>query len=229
MVPGAQRADLFDAAVDGPFADHGRVGALHGTARLGHLQVLGPAEAALDAPARPLLDDLAELGAGQLQETPGSHPGGNPLVEPVHEVFQPRLHLVENQVRDDQAHAAVDVEPDAPRRDDALVGVHGRHAPDGEAVPGVAVGHAQGVLDDARQGGHVADLLEDGCVHFPDELFRAVDPRGDAHAPLEGRRQLPDCIGVLLQLTGNAHGSPWSGPILRVDRPGGSISSFLPL
>ena len=100
-----------------------------------------------------------------------------------------RLHVVQRQVRGDEAHAAVNVESNAAGRDDAaFVHVHRRDAADGESVTAVAVRHAERVARDARQRRDVADLLVNGFVHFAHQFFCRDDPRRHAHALLVTRR-----------------------------------------
>src|SRR3989304_3333328 len=67
------------------------------------------------------------------------------------------------------ADAAGDVEADPARGDDALLGIEGGDAPDGEAVAPVGVGHGEGGGENAGQGRDVRDRLVDLVVHGPDE------------------------------------------------------------
>ena len=100
-----------------------------------------------------------------------------------------RLHVVQRQIRGDEAHAAVDVEPDAAGRDHAaFVHIHGGDAADGKSITAVAVRHAKRVARDSRQSRDVADLLVNRFVHFAHQFFRRDDPRRHAHAFLVTRR-----------------------------------------
>jgi hypothetical protein len=59
-----------------------------------------------------------------------------------------------------QAHAAVDVVPNAAGRDHPVGLGSGGHATDREAVALVDVGHGQRCVDDPGQRGHVGQLLQ---------------------------------------------------------------------
>jgi hypothetical protein len=122
-----------------------------------------------DAPPRAFADDLGEVAVGEVHEAARPHPRGDGPEQRVHQLAQARADLILGQGRPDQPHAAVDVEADAPRRDDAGVGPEGGHSADREAVAPVAVGHAEGGADDAGQAGDVGDLLEDAGVHLTEQ------------------------------------------------------------
>jgi hypothetical protein len=98
------------------------------------------------------------------------------------------LHVVHREVGGDEAHAAVDVEPDsAGRNHAAFVHVHGGDAADGKSITAVAIRHAERVAADPRQSGYVADLLVNRFVHFAHQFFRRDNPRRHAHALFAGR------------------------------------------
>ena len=109
--------------------------------------------------------------------------------------MQMRLHIVEREIGDNQAHAAVDVESDAAGRNDAAFAhVHRCDAADRKAIAAMAIGHAERVTRNPGQSGDVADLLVNGLVHFANQLFGRNDPRRHAHAVLVSRRQFPNRI-----------------------------------
>jgi hypothetical protein len=84
-----------------------------------------------------------------------------------------------------EPHAAVDVEADAARRDDAVGGVHGRHAADGKAIAPVDVGHGETRFDDPRQRRDVGDLVKRlVAAGDREQLVAGVDKPGHAHVPL---------------------------------------------
>src|SRR5215475_3053207 len=60
MIAAAERADLIVAALDRSLADFRCIGACDATVLLGKLQVLLPAQIALDAPARALLHQVSK-------------------------------------------------------------------------------------------------------------------------------------------------------------------------
>jgi len=69
----------------------------------------------------------------------------------IDDFFQARLHLFQRQVRGDEAHAAVDVEPDpAGRNHAAFVHIHRGDTADGKPITAVAIRHAKRVARDSR-------------------------------------------------------------------------------
>src|SRR5580704_2293983 len=91
----------------------------------------------------------------------------NTLIEPVNNPMQIRLHIVVRKIGDHQAHAAVDVESNAARRNDtAFLYVHRCDTANGESITAMAIGHAKRVTCDPGQCGYVADLLVNSLVHF---------------------------------------------------------------
>ena len=202
VVAGAEGADLVVAALDGLVAAGVGIGPREAAPLLGQLQVLRQRVAVLHAPARAVLDHPAEFAARTADETAAADPGRNRAEQLVHQFADARPHLLLGQGRQAEAHAAVDVEADAAGRDHAAVRVHRRHAADREAVAPVAVRHAEGVVDDAGQAGHVGDLVEDAGLHAAQQRLRGDDPRRDPHPLLEGDREFPDGIGYFAQLRG---------------------------
>ena len=68
------------------------------------------------------------------------------LKKAIDDFFQMRLHIFQCQIRGDEAHAAVDVEPDAAGRDHtAFVHIHGSDTADGKSITAVAIRHAERV------------------------------------------------------------------------------------
>ena len=134
----------------------------------------------------------------------------------LHERLEPRPHVLEAEARPHQPHAAVDVEPDAARRDHAVGLVHGRDAADGEAVAPVDVRHRDAGGDHARQRRHVGDLLQRLLVTGLLEQARVgVHAPGDAHGGLG--RDLVRELGCPLDPHGPpvfswAPGNPRAGP-----------------
>src|SRR5882724_9622415 len=127
MVSAAERADLVVPALDCALADFRGLGTCDATILLGKLEIFLPAHIALDAPARTLFHQVSKFGVRHFQETVSAHAGGHPLKKLIDDFSQTRLHIVQSQVCGDEAHAAVDVEPDAAGRDHAaFVHVHRR-------------------------------------------------------------------------------------------------------
>ena len=88
-----------------------------------------------------------------------------------------------------QAHAAVDVEAHAARRDHPGARVGGGHAADGETVALVDVGHGERRPDDAGQEGDVDSLLErEVGENLLQQRFVGIDECVGAHAGLGAAR-----------------------------------------
>jgi hypothetical protein len=158
------------------------------------VEILGPAVAVSHAPAGAFAHDVAERVLGQLDEAVRAHPGGHRDEEGVDQLTEPWTHLGLGEIGPQHAHAAVDVEADAARRDDAAVGAKCGHSADGEPVAPVTVGHAQRRPHDAGQTGHVGDLLEDALIHGTQERLGCVDARRHQHPRLLAGRDLPHAI-----------------------------------
>ena len=75
VVARAERAELGDAPLHGPFGDVLGGGVLHPAALLGPLEVLLPAVAVLDGPLRALDEDVLEHGPAELRDAALPHPG----------------------------------------------------------------------------------------------------------------------------------------------------------
>ena len=114
--------------------------------------------------------------------------GRNTFEKAIDDLFQPGLHILQCEIRSDQAHAAVDVESNSAGGDhSSLMHVHGCHAADGKSVTAVAVRHAQRVARDPWQRSDIADLLINRFVHFAHQFFSRDDPRRHAHTLLVTR------------------------------------------
>jgi hypothetical protein len=195
MVAGAQRAELVQAPRHRPGADGLRIGARKAPAALGEGEILGPAVAALDAPPGPLEHHVAKRLGRQVDEPTGPDARRHGGEEGVDQLAEARPDLGLGEIGAQHAHAAVDVEADAARRDDPRVGAEGGHAADREAIAPVAVGHAERGPDDPGEARDVGHLLEDALVHPGQEGLRGVDPGGDQHPGLLARGDLPDAVG----------------------------------
>ncbi len=207
MVPRPQRSDLVEPPVDGFFTYFPGVRPLDAAGLLGAFQVLLPPVTVPHAPPGAFLHHPTELAPGDLEEPGAAHPGRDPLVEPVDQLLEMRFDFGVGEVGGDQAHAAVDVETDSPRRDDPFLGVHRRHSADGEAVAEMAVRHAEGIAGDPREGGHVGDLVVHRFIHFLNEFLRGVDARRNPHPIFVRGGQFPDRLGNFLDILGNRHKS----------------------
>src|SRR4029453_3668576 len=195
VITGAKRADLVVAAINRAVADFRCVCTRDAAILLGDFEVFVPAVTVLDAPARPLLNDFAKGGRRDVQETVTANARWYALEKKIDDFFHTRLHVIEREVGDNQAHTAVDVESDATGRDHAaLVHVHRCDATNGKPVTAMAGGHAKRVAADAGQCGDVTDLLVNGFVHFAHQLFCRNDARRHAHPVLVRYWQFPNSV-----------------------------------
>ena len=182
MIPATECTDLIVAAFDCAVADF-------------RCEVFLPAKIVFDTPARPLLHQIPKLAMRQFEKSVRADPSRDALEKAIDDFFQPRLHVIQRELRSDQAHAAVDVKPDPARRNHtASMHVHGCHAADRKSITAVAVSHAQRVARDAWQGRDVADLLINGFIHFAHQFFCGDDSCRHAHTLFVTRRQFPNCV-----------------------------------
>ena len=129
VVSGTQGADLLVPPLHGLLADLGGVRARHAAVLLGPLQILLQRVSLLQAPAHPLLAQRCGTPRATASESPCRPPRrGCAANRRSTSSAQPRLDLLLGQGGGHQTHAAVDVEADAPGRDDPGLGVEGRHA-----------------------------------------------------------------------------------------------------
>ena len=208
MVAGAERADLVAPALDGACADRGRDRRPRSSRppRCAS-QILRRAVAAAHRPARAVAQHLARTRTReQRHETARSRPRPARARQSV-STSSRRRGCTSSSVRlvQHQAHAAVDVEADAARRDHAAGRIHRRHAADRKAVAPVRVGHDEARADDAGQAGDVGGLLKDRIVHRVEQLARRVDADRHAHARPPAGRNLPDAVGDLGDQVGRGH------------------------
>mmetsp|Transcript_68787 Transcript_68787/g.212716 ORF Transcript_68787/g.212716 Transcript_68787/m.212716 type:complete len:231 (+) Transcript_68787:1015-1707(+) len=153
------------------------------------LLVLWPGIALAQGPVDAQLQGLLHvLGLGG-DDALGAHAHGDVVEERLREALLQGLHVRVEEIRSHQPHAAVDVEANAAGRDDRLRVAHvkGRDVADGKAVAAVDVGQTDGVLADARQGGHVADLLHRGQEASHVGGLTAEAPQLVEHEPLQVR------------------------------------------
>ena len=103
--------------------------------------------------------------------------------KPVHEISQSGLDLVVGEIGQNQAHSAVHVESDSARGDHAVVGIHGGDSADREAVSPMAVGHAEGIIDDTRKSSDIGHLVEYAFIHFLNQSFGLRNMRAGTRMP----------------------------------------------
>ena len=132
VIPGSQRAELLEAARDGPLADLLGGGTGETAAAVDPVEVLRPAAFAVDAPAGALHHDVPELAVVETHEYPSTDSGGNGCKERFDHLRQARAHLRLGEGGADETHPAVDVESDSSRRDDAGVRAKGGDPPMGK-------------------------------------------------------------------------------------------------
>ncbi len=185
VVARAEAADLRAPALEGPAAHRRRVRAGHHAALLGVREVVLRRVPAPDEERGSLLGEPLQLALLEMQSA--VRPGAlrHTPHQLVHERLEPRPDVLQAEARSHEAHAAVDVEADAARRDHAAGLVHRGDAADGEAVAPVDVRHRDAGVDDAGQRGHVGDLLQRLLVAgLVEEARVRVHAPGHAHLSL---------------------------------------------
>mmetsp|Transcript_68228 Transcript_68228/g.200349 ORF Transcript_68228/g.200349 Transcript_68228/m.200349 type:complete len:371 (-) Transcript_68228:119-1231(-) len=162
VVAGPQRPQLRQPALFGAAGDLARICVQHAPVLLAVLLVLGPRVALAERPVDAELQRLLQVLLLRRDDAHGPDADRDVVEQRLRKALLDRLYVRVEQIRAHQSHAAVDVEADATGRDDRLGVAHveGRHVADREAVPAVHVRQADRVLADARQRGHVADLLD---------------------------------------------------------------------
>ena len=124
-----------------------------------------------------------------------AHAGGDFAVERRAQFRKLGMNFADRHVRAQQPHAAIDVVADSARRDDSILGIERGHAAYGKPVALVNVRHGQGVAHDARQRGHVDELLERAVRgDLVQHVVRGIDARGHAHVRAVAARNLPQPV-----------------------------------
>ena len=72
-----------------------------------------PANVRMGLPLRAVFDDVAKILTRQFEKSMTSDSCGDALIQPVNDLTQIRLHIVQREIGNNQAHAAVDVESNA--------------------------------------------------------------------------------------------------------------------
>eukprot|EP00429_Kryptoperidinium_foliaceum_P073492 CAMPEP_0176208088 /NCGR_PEP_ID=MMETSP0121_2-20121125/12942_1 /TAXON_ID=160619 /ORGANISM="Kryptoperidinium foliaceum, Strain CCMP 1326" /LENGTH=532 /DNA_ID=CAMNT_0017547067 /DNA_START=33 /DNA_END=1630 /DNA_ORIENTATION=+ len=164
VIPGAQSPELRQAALLGTAGNLVGVRVEHAPVLLAMLLVLRPSVAFPQRPVDAQLQRLLEVLLPRGDDALGADAYGDVVEEGLRQPLLDRQHVGQEEVRPHQPHAAIDVEADAARRHHGLRVAHvkRRYVPDREAVAAMHVGEADGVLHDARQRSHVADLLDRG-------------------------------------------------------------------
>jgi hypothetical protein len=114
-----------------------------------------------NTPASALDHDVPEVAVAEVHESARADSAGDGGEEALDKLGQSGPYLGLRERGANEAHPTVDVESDAPRRNDAGVCPEGGDAPDREAIAPVPVRQAQGGPDDAGKAGDIGDLLED--------------------------------------------------------------------
>ena len=192
VVAGSERSELGRPALPGPARQRGGVAAGQAALGLGQREVLRLSVTGADGPRGPRPEHVVEVAVRELRDRAlAADARGDVALNLRHQGAQAAAHVAGSQVRAHEPHTAVDVVPDAPRRDDAVGGVEGGHAADRETVPLVHVRHRERRSDDARKVGDVARLVQrpvaaDRC----EEPLAGKDAGGHPHPALG--RDLPD-------------------------------------
>jgi hypothetical protein len=202
VVAATERAELVFAALDGFLGNHIGIGHIEPAVRFGMRKVVFPAVAVFDHPVRAFEHDLAQVGAAGLDETLTAEACGHIAEDLVEQLFQARAYLLFSEVGAQQANPTIDIVPNPPRRNDAFLHVHRRHATDREAVAPVDVGHRNRVAHDAWQKRHIRHLLRRlVLLDLLNHRLAGEDETVHAHARLVAFRNAPAVLVDLLQRT----------------------------
>jgi len=145
---------------------------------------------------------LAQVSAGSLNQPFTAEACRHIAEDLIEQLLQARAHFLLGQVGAQQTDATIDVVTNPPRRDDALLQIHRRHAADRKAVAPVDVGHGNRAAHDAWQKRHIRHLL--GRLVLLDLLNHRLageDETVHAHAELVAFRNAPAVLVDLLQRT----------------------------
>jgi len=198
MVARPERSHLIALALLRLVGHGGWIGARHRAMLLDALEVLDPAVADLQCPARATGKHRVGVFWREPQRAGAAESRRDALVERVGELALHAAQLFGFEAGEKRAHAAGNVEADATRGDHAaVIGIERGDAADRKAVAPVRVGHRERRLDDARQRGDVGNLLGDLIVHRADQCLVGVDHAGNAH--LSRARQLPLALASTVQ------------------------------
>src|SRR5262249_222289 len=104
MIAAAKGTNLIVAALNRAFALFRGVGSGNAAIFFGKPEVFLPPVIVFDAPARSLFDNGSKILMQQFQEPVTTDPSRNALVEPVNNMTQMRLHIVEGEIGDNQTH-----------------------------------------------------------------------------------------------------------------------------
>ena len=112
----------------------------------------------------------------------GAHSGGNIPEELSQQVPDAVLDVLPPKAGAQESHTAVNVVSHSAGGDNTVIGIHGGHTADGEAVPPVDIRHGQGILHDPRQMSHIPHLFYARVsLDGGDELSAGVDPPRHPH------------------------------------------------
>ncbi|KAF5033627.1 hypothetical protein DSECCO2_604750 [anaerobic digester metagenome] len=195
MIAGSKRAGLGRAPLEGLGRDLRSVRFLHPAEPLASIEVPLETEPGFDCPAGPVVEHRAEIVPAKAQGRARPDTGRNHMVQ----LLDQRRLVAKVGLGErgrDQPDAAVDIEPDAARRNNPLGEVEGAHPSDGKAVPPVDVRHRERAAADPRQGRDVCQLTERTLLERPRERLGEEEPPGHTHPWNVADRELPlECSG----------------------------------
>ena len=208
MVSAAQRSNLRPAPLFGAIRHLVDLGFGQRSFGLGKLGVAGFPIPVVDHPARALNKNFVQVLEIDLDETGSASAARHVTEDLVQQLSHPWPNVRFLKVGADQTHAAVDVETDAARRDDARGVVGGANTADRESVALVNVRHSQTGADDSRERRHVGRLFEGFVLgDFVDDRFGCVDDNIRAHTRLAVARKSPAVVVQPFELFSETHGA----------------------
>jgi len=147
----------------------------------------------LDGPPHAPVEDLLERSPVRLDDPAPAKSRRDVREQGVDEFLLATPELVVVEICFHHSHPAIYIVADRSGRDAAVLGVDGPDPADGEAVPLVAVGHADRVFDHPREVRGVFQLLEGEVIaDLVQQRLARQHPRRDAHSVLLG--DLPDVL-----------------------------------
>ncbi len=224
MVASPERPELVAAALPGSFGDACRPCVRERASRLDVVEILLASEAALaDDVSAPLGQHATELVVGQLEAAGATVAHRDRATQLVDQGLEGADVGVAHVGRE-KPDAAVDVEPDAAGRDDAIRPAGRRHTADREAIALVHVGHAHGPPHDAGERGDVDELLEAPVVaHRFEQSLVGDDADRHPHVGAVGTAELPDDLADSFERESHLLSSRHtSSTRVASNRPGGS-------
>jgi hypothetical protein len=172
------------AAVEGAITHVFGLGAFQPPVCLGELKIAFVGQAPLDETLGPELHQRLQIVVRKVIFSASSNARRHVAKQLLHQQLQVRLHIPKEQVGTDDSDAAVDIESDPARRDDASFRwVRRCDSADAKAISPVNIRHGQARALNAGQKRNIRHLVQSRIVadHFQEFVIR-IDQTVHAHA-----------------------------------------------